>query len=256
MDYPDVDAPPASGRVHLVFADHLGCPEPIEDLQGNIVWAAAISPYGSITVHIGASHHQPLRWPGHYHDAETDLHYNRYRTYAPQLGRYLEPDPIGRGGGFENVYIYTSNPLNSVDVDGLAPCDQKVRRSARRKGKKKRPGKEQLRHADGKFKRGPKARKQRFSRKNLYPSGYSDDTHNAMAIKFTKEGQAHLAAHTASPKTIPRPPPVRSNRGRGEPMNRPDMHWTDDKGRPIPYYTKKTSTEKPSPTLPTTTTPR
>ncbi len=68
---------------------------------------------------LGADFHQPLRWPGHYFDAELGLHYNRFRTYSPETGRYLEPDPFGRGGGLENVYQYSVNPLRVVDLRGL-----------------------------------------------------------------------------------------------------------------------------------------
>ena len=34
------------------------------------------------------------RYPGQYFDAETGLHYNWHRYYAPELGRYLQPDSL------------------------------------------------------------------------------------------------------------------------------------------------------------------
>jgi len=120
VDYASVDADPASGTVYAVFADHLSCPERIEDMAGKVVWTARIAPYGMAQVVEGQDFHQPMRWPGHYYDAELGLHYNRFRTYSPELGRYYEPDPLGRGGGIENVYAYTQNPLFRVDTHGLA----------------------------------------------------------------------------------------------------------------------------------------
>jgi RHS repeat-associated protein len=66
----------------------------------------------------GHDFHQPLRFPGHYFDAETGLHCNRFRYYSPELGRYLESDPDGILGGL-NLYAYTANPLREVDVRGL-----------------------------------------------------------------------------------------------------------------------------------------
>jgi RHS repeat-associated protein len=30
---------------------------------------------------------------------ETGLYYNYFRTYDPQTGRYIEPDPVGLKGG-------------------------------------------------------------------------------------------------------------------------------------------------------------
>ena len=136
IDYASVDAAPESGVVHLVFPDQLGCPERIEHLDGTIVWNARISAYGKATVDIGAHFHQPLRWPGHYLDEELGIHYNRFRNYSPELGRYLEPDPIGRGGGLENVYAYTWNPTRRVDIDGLECPLEKARREEEEERKK------------------------------------------------------------------------------------------------------------------------
>ena len=36
----------------------------------------------------------PLRFPGQYHDAETDLFENWNRYYDPSIGRYLQPEPM------------------------------------------------------------------------------------------------------------------------------------------------------------------
>ena len=44
-----------------------------------------------------------IRFPGQYYDAETGLHYNRFRYYDPSIGRYISADPIGQAGGV-NVY--------------------------------------------------------------------------------------------------------------------------------------------------------
>ena len=36
-----------------------------------------------------------MRFPGQYYDAESGLHYNYYRTYDPESGRYITSDPLG-----------------------------------------------------------------------------------------------------------------------------------------------------------------
>ena len=119
LDYDSVDADPATGKRYHLYTDHLGCPELVLDDAGKTVWRARIDPYGTAHVDIGTDFHQPLRWPGHYFDTETGLHDNRFRTYSPELGRYLQSDPSGTEGGL-NLYAYTDNPLRGVDLRGLA----------------------------------------------------------------------------------------------------------------------------------------
>jgi RHS repeat-associated protein len=118
VDYAGVDASPDSGRRHFVFCNHLGCPVRVEDDDGRAVWSGRMEPYGRMDVSPQASIDFALRFPGHYHDAETGLHYNRLRYYDPVLGRYLQTDPLGVDGNI-NVYAYcTTNPLRQVDVRG------------------------------------------------------------------------------------------------------------------------------------------
>ncbi len=122
VDYASLDAAPESGRLYHVFCDPIGMPLQIEDDRGQIVWwAAQPDPWGQLDIRDDAKLEYNLRWPGHYFDAETGLHYNRYRYYDPSLGRYLTPDPIGYRGSEVNLYAYCSNPLVHVDVLGLHP---------------------------------------------------------------------------------------------------------------------------------------
>ena len=62
-------------------------------------------------------------FPGQYHDAETGLNYNYFRTYNPATGRYTQSDPIGLRGGL-NFYRYANaSPLELGDMFGLKPGD-------------------------------------------------------------------------------------------------------------------------------------
>jgi len=57
--------------------------------------------------------------PGQYFDQETNNHYNYFRDYNPNLGRYITSDPIGLSGGI-NSYVYVNgNPLIGIDPLGL-----------------------------------------------------------------------------------------------------------------------------------------
>jgi RHS repeat-associated protein len=72
---------------------------------------------------------QNLRFQGQYFDEETGLHYNRFRYYDPDIGRFVGQDPIGLLGG-DNGYQYASNPTTWIDPFGLAcdpcPCTRRL----------------------------------------------------------------------------------------------------------------------------------
>ncbi len=62
---------------------------------------------------------QLLRFQGQYFDVETGLHYNRFRYYDPDCGRFVSQDPIGLTGG-NNLYQYAPNPGGWIDPLGLS----------------------------------------------------------------------------------------------------------------------------------------
>lgn len=121
IDYPARDADPADGQPHYLVTDQRGAPVAALDAAGQRVWSADLAPYGLADTSGPLGLH--LRFPGHLHDPETGLHYNRFRYYSPELGRYLEEDPAGVGGGL-NLYAYTTNPLTQVDTRGLGCGDE------------------------------------------------------------------------------------------------------------------------------------
>ncbi|GKS84590.1 RHS repeat-associated core domain-containing protein [Acidovorax sp. SUPP1855] len=61
---------------------------------------------------------QSIRLQGQQIDAETGLHYNRFRYYDPHLGQYITQDPIDLNGG-GNLYLYTNQPITMIDPLGL-----------------------------------------------------------------------------------------------------------------------------------------
>jgi RHS repeat-associated protein len=129
-EYESREADPGSGASFHVFSNPVGMPLYIEDERGEIVWwADRIDPYGAIDVRPGATVEYNLRWPGHYYDPDTGLHYNRYRYYDPALGRYLQSDPIGYRGSPVNLYAYCANPLVDVDALGLEHRGRTTRNS-------------------------------------------------------------------------------------------------------------------------------
>lgn len=107
-----------AGKTYAVVTDHNATPRMLIDNATN----AAVWQWESTAFGVGkptGSVKFNLRFPGQYYDELTGLHYNLNRYYIPELGRYMEPDPIGLEGG-SNPYVYAgNNPISNVDPSGL-----------------------------------------------------------------------------------------------------------------------------------------
>ncbi len=100
-----------------------GAPEELTDTEGNVVWETHYQIWGNTVREVYAeTEHTPveqnLRYQGQYLDRETGLHYNTFRYYDPDVGRFTTSDPIGLRGGL-NLYQYAPNPLSWIDPLGL-----------------------------------------------------------------------------------------------------------------------------------------
>ncbi|WP_147105077.1 RHS repeat-associated core domain-containing protein [Tateyamaria sp. syn59] len=101
-----------------VITDHLGTPREIVDGSGAILWSATYRLWGKERGQWGDPTLCPIRFPGQWHDAESGLHYNRFRYYDPNVGQYLSIDPLGASAG-TRAHGYVSNPLHWIDPLGL-----------------------------------------------------------------------------------------------------------------------------------------
>ncbi len=108
-------------RAIFYHCDQVGTPQVLSNETGEQVWAVTIDTWGQ-ALEIKASDHlleqTNIRFQGQYFDAETGLHYNRYRYYEPHSARYIGKDPIGLDGGI-NTSSYVRNPNQWVDALGL-----------------------------------------------------------------------------------------------------------------------------------------
>ena len=132
----------ARDAVYYFHNDVSGLPEELTDAGGELVWQARYKVWGNAAqeewvarvpqrptrawgevqaapVPTHAPRPQNLRFQGQYLDRETGLHYNTFRFYDPDIGRFINPDPIGLAGG-RNLYQYAPNPISWIDPWGWA----------------------------------------------------------------------------------------------------------------------------------------
>ena len=106
----------AYSQFRYYYTDALGSVVFMADKYGKATDSFTYSPFGEGI----SSTSTTYRYAGMRLDAETMLYYDNARYYSPQQGRFLSPDPIGAEGGV-NIYAYAANdPLNGVDLTGLA----------------------------------------------------------------------------------------------------------------------------------------
>ncbi|WP_305974636.1 RHS repeat-associated core domain-containing protein [Rheinheimera baltica] len=105
------------GQLYYYQLDQLGTPLSLTDSDNNIVWQAHYTVFGKATVTVNTIDN-PIRFQGQYYDSESGLHYNHFRYYDPQTGRFISQDPIGLLGGI-NHYQYAPNHINWIDPLGL-----------------------------------------------------------------------------------------------------------------------------------------
>ena len=110
-----------SQKIWYYHTDLTGTVQEVTAADGTLVWAGYQAGFGENRGDIsnsGAYFEQGLRLPGQYYDEETGLHYNLFRYYAPECGRFISQDPISIRGGL-NLYRYAPNPLRWIDPWGL-----------------------------------------------------------------------------------------------------------------------------------------
>ncbi len=116
-----------SADIYWYHTDLNSAPLEVTDAAGNLCWSGQYDTFGKLQGQTvagaakrqGAQYQQPLRYAGQYQDDESGLHYNLFRYYEPEVGRFTTQDPIGLRGGL-NLYQYAPNPLMWVDPLGLS----------------------------------------------------------------------------------------------------------------------------------------
>ncbi|EGZ50929.1 RHS repeat domain-containing protein [Neisseria wadsworthii] len=110
------------GKQYLSYFhnDQIGIPREMTDQYGNLLWYGEYTAWGRLKTdeRVYKEVHQPFRLQNQYYDQETGLHYNFFRYYEPDAGRFVNQDPIGLLGG-DNFYQFAPNVNVWVDYFGL-----------------------------------------------------------------------------------------------------------------------------------------
>ena len=89
-------------QTHYFQCDQIGIPREMIDKDGNLLWYCEYTAWGRLKeeTKVTDSAYQPFRLQNQYADRETGLHYNFFRYYKPDAGRFVNQNPIGLWGGF------------------------------------------------------------------------------------------------------------------------------------------------------------
>ncbi|VEH88468.1 Cell wall-associated polypeptide CWBP200 [Neisseria animaloris] len=105
--------------IHYFHCNQIGIPREMTDKGGNLLWFGDYYGWGKLKSETNINNaHQPFRLQNQYYDEETGLHYNLFRYYEPDVGRFVNQDPIKLQGG-TNLYNYGFNSARWVDSLGL-----------------------------------------------------------------------------------------------------------------------------------------
>jgi len=105
------------GMATLLYAsDHLGSVRQVSDGSGAILGTYAYDPWGRRSLESGAME-TDIGFTGH--KEVMGLWLSLYRAYDPDLGRWLNDDPIGTQGGINLGAYVNNNPVGLRDPLGL-----------------------------------------------------------------------------------------------------------------------------------------
>ena len=112
-------------QTYYFHCDQIGIPREMTDKDGNLLWFGNYTGWGRLKeeTKVTDSAYQPFRLQNQYCDEETGLHYNFFRYYEPDAGRFMNQDPIGLFCG-ENLYQFASNSQMWIDPLGLNPFNR------------------------------------------------------------------------------------------------------------------------------------
>ncbi|MBZ0166400.1 MAG: hypothetical protein K8I00_06290 [Candidatus Omnitrophica bacterium] len=123
-----------SSKTYYYNTDGLGSVRQVLNSSGTTVESYDYDPYGQVTIYnssltditsTGSGIDNPYMFTGRRFDEETGIYFYRARQYDPEIGRFLQRDPLGYYDSM-NLFEYVgSNPVNWIDPFGLKCLGEK-----------------------------------------------------------------------------------------------------------------------------------
>jgi len=125
------------------------------------------------------------RYSGKERDESTGLYYYGARYYAAWLARWINPDPAGTVDGPNLYWFVRGNPVNGVDIGGMATREERPKRKAAETG---RENLNKMFELFGPYKESNKENEKPFNQKDArkrYPmeTGSDSETEDIIRIK-------------------------------------------------------------------------
>ena len=115
------------GEVFAYVVDQVGTAKELLTGDGLVAWSASHGVWGKVVAeHMdarvrarhGTAVRSPFRLLGQIADDELGLCFTRFRSFDPEVGRWVSPDPLGVDGS-RNLYAFDGAPSLVVDPWGL-----------------------------------------------------------------------------------------------------------------------------------------
>ncbi|WP_437319781.1 DNRLRE domain-containing protein [Sorangium sp. So ce385] len=113
------------GATYRILTDHVGSPRlVVNSATGAVAQRMDFDEFGRVLLDTNPGF-TPFGFAGGLYDPETKLVRFGARDYDSEVGRWLNKDPIGFGGGDTNLYAYVGgDPVNRIDPNGMDPGDR------------------------------------------------------------------------------------------------------------------------------------
>jgi len=117
-DYIAASAEDGPAIRYRLITDHLGSVRLVVNAQtGEVVQEIAYDAWGNVIKDTNPGF-QPFGFAGGLYDVDTGLVRFGARDYDTEAGRWTAKDPLRFKGGTLNLYLYTTDPINFIDITG------------------------------------------------------------------------------------------------------------------------------------------